>query len=174
MDKTQDYIYFLKENDYLLEELKEHVSLTYDLLFPVILVLDEIVSKDFKISDLSKNEATDLFNEGYDYLYSSLDIIKSFLDKTFENNTHELLAYDKNVYETIKLEELDSILGSKNEDLSNTINLLYQSVEQKRNLAQEEIEYIDKLVDNLLKEEDYLPIPDKYIEIADELGLDLL
>jgi hypothetical protein len=164
----------LKENDYLLEELKEHVSLTYDLLFPVILVLDEIVSKDFKISDLSKNEATDLFNEGYDYLYNSLDIIKSFLDKTFENNTHELLAYDKNVYETIKLEELDSILENKNEDLSNTINLLYQSVEQKRILAQEEIEYIDKLVDSLLKEEDYLPIPDKYIEIADELGLDLL
>ncbi len=174
MDKNQDYIYFLKENDYLLEELKEHVSLTYDLLFPVILVLDEIVSKDFKISDLSKNEATDLFNEGYDYLYNSLDIIKSFLDKTFENNTHELLAYDKNVYETIKLEELDSILENKNEDLSNTINLLYQSVEQKRILAQEEIEYIDKLVDSLLKEEDYLPIPDKYIEIADELGLDLL
>ena len=108
MDKTQDYIYFLKENDYLLGELREHVSLTYDLLFPVIIVLDELVSKDLNISDLS-----------------------------------------------------------------NTINLLYQSVEQKRNLAQEEIDYIDKLVDNLLKEEDYLSIPDRYIEIADNLGLDL-
>ncbi len=57
MDKTQDYIYFLKENEYLLEELKEHISLSYDLLFPVIIVLDEIVSKDFNISDLSKREA---------------------------------------------------------------------------------------------------------------------
>ena len=174
MDKTQDYIYFLKENAYLLEELREHVSLTYDLLFPVIIVLDEIVSKDFNISDLSKSEAEELFNEGYEYLYNSIDIVKSFLENTFEDNTHELLAYDKNVFETIKLEELDSILENKNETLSNTITLLYQSVEQKRNLAQEEINYIDKLVDDILKDEDYLPIPDKYIEIADELGLDLL
>ena len=174
MDKTQDYIYFLKENTYLLEELREHVSLTYDLLFPVIIVLDEIVSKDFNISDLSKSEAEELFNEGYEYLYNSIDVVKSFLENTFEDNTHELLAYDKNVFETIKLEELDSILENKNETLSNTITLLYQSVEQKRNLAQEEIDYIDKLVDDILKEEDYLPIPDKYIEIADGLGLDLL
>lgn len=174
MDKTQDYIYFLKENDYLLGELREHVSLTYDLLFPVIIVLDELVSEDLNISDLSKSEAVELFDEGYDYLYNSLDIIKSFLDKTFENNTHELLVYDKNVYEIVKLEELDAVLKNKNEDLSNTINLLYQSVEQKRNLAQEEIDYIDKLVDNLLKEEDYLSIPDRYIEMADNLGLDLL
>ena len=174
MDKTQDYIYFLKENTYLLEELREHVSLTYDLLFPVIIVLDEIVSKDFNISDLSKSEAEELFNEGYEYLQNSIDVVKSFLENTFEDNTHELLAYDKNVFETIKLEELDSILENKNETLSNTITLLYQSVEQKRNLAQEEIDYIDKLVDDILKEEDYLPIPDKYIEIADGLGLDLL
>lgn len=174
MDKTQDYIYFLKENEYLLEELKEHISLSYDLLFPVIIVLDEIVSKDFNISDLSKREAEDLFNEGYEYLYNSLDIIKSFLENTFEGNVHELLAYDQNIYETIKLEELDSIIENKDGTLSNTITLLYQSVETKRNLAQEEIEYIDKLVASIINEEEYLPIPDKYIEIADELGLDLL
>ena len=39
------------------------------------------LSKDLNISDLSKSEAIELFDEGYDYLYNSLDIIKTFLDK---------------------------------------------------------------------------------------------
>ena len=174
MDKTQDYMYFMKENSYLFDELKEHISMTYDMFFPVIIVLDELIAKDFNISDLSKKEAEELFDEGYDYLYNSLDIVKSFLEGTFEDNVHELLAYDQNVYETIKLEELDSVIAEKDEDLSNTIDLLYQSIETRRNLGIEEIEYIDKLVDKILNEYDYLPIADRYIEIADELGLDLL
>ena len=174
MDKTQDYMYFMKENSYLFNELKEHISMTYDMFFPVILVLDELIAKDFNISDLSKKEAEELFDEGYDYLYNSLDIVKSFLEGIFEGNVHELLAYDQNVYETIKLEELDSVIAEKDEDLSNTIDLLYQSIETRRNLGIEETEYIDKLVDKILKEYDYLPIADRYIEIADELGLELL
>ena len=174
MDKTQDYMYFMKENSYLFNELKEHISMTYDMFFPVILVLDELIAKDFNISDLSKKEAEELFDEGYDYLYNSLDIVKSFLEGIFEDNVHELLAYDQNVYETIKLEELDSVIAEKDEDLSNTIDLLYQSIETRRNLGIEETEYIDKLVDKILKEYDYLPIADRYIEIADELGLELL
>ena len=174
MDKTQDYIYFIKENSYLLEELKEHISLTYDSLFPVLIVLDEIISKEFKISDLSKAEAEELFDEGYDYLYNSLDIIKSFLSRTFEDNVHELLTYDQNIYETIKLEELDSVVEGQNQDLSNTINLLYQSVETKRILGKEEIDYINKLVEDITSSINYLPTPDRFIEIADELSLDLL
>lgn len=174
MDKTQDYIYFLKENNDILEELKEHISLTYDLLYPVIIVLDELVSKDFVIKDLNKSDAEALFSEGYEYLYNSLDIIKSFLENVFDDNVHELLTYDQNVYETLKLEELDSAYNSKNEKISSTLDLLYQSVEGRRRLDASEIEYINNLMMEATIDTEYLSIPDRYIEIADVLGLDIL
>ncbi len=174
MDLKEDYIHFNIENNYILEPLEKKVTLTYDLLHPVFVVLNHFVEKDMKIEGEDKETIEDIFSIGFHYLYSCLDHIKRFLEESFNDDVDELLDYDLNLYLYLRTDELDTIFEEKNELLSTLLDHLNSTIVYRKKLTKSQVNQIEDELEKQSKKTEEITISDQFIDFADFLELDLL
>lgn len=174
MDKSTDYIYFLKENDELISALRDNTTMTYDLFHPVICVLNYLVDKNMKVEGQSQDDVDDVFSYGYQYLYESFTTIKSFLEDNFDDDLIDLIDFDKNIYMLLKVDDVDSALNGENKQISAVLDQLYLLIENKEQISEDMVEKIDEAIDEILSREDIQTTIDTYIDIADTLDVDII
>ncbi|MCB9498479.1 MAG: hypothetical protein H6687_01135 [Bacillales bacterium] len=174
MDKKTDYIYFLKENSDLLGELKEHITLTYDLFHPIIIVLNYFVEHNMEIEDLSKKDAEDIFSIGYYYLFNNLDTVKNILANNFAMDIEDLVSFDENLYLILRTDETDSITEEKNPILAKILDQLYLMTERRQKVSPSLMENIENEIEDAIKETEEPFTSDYFTDIAEALDLELI
>ena len=174
MDLKEDYIHFNIENNYILEPLEKKVTLTYDLLHPVFVVLNHFVEKDMKIEGEEQETIEDIFSIGFHYLYSCIDHIKRFLEESFNDDVDELIDYDLNLYLYLRTDELDTIFEEKNELLSSLLDHLNSTLVYRKKLTKTQVRQIEDELDKQSKKTEEITTSDQFIDFADFLGLELL
>jgi len=174
MDKDIDYIYFLKENNDLIEELKEHETLTFDFLNPFFLVLDYFIDHQMKIEDLSKEEAEDIFSSGFYFLYNAFGLINSSLNDNFDGDIESLIGFDENIYLLLRCDEINTLVEGKNATISGILDQLYSSLEYKTHMKDSAIDMIEEQIDKATSKGDEETISDNFTDIAETLGISIL
>lgn len=166
MNIEEDYNSFLKESLSLLNELNEHETMTFDLFLPVLMTLQQIKSNNFMIGDLTKEETTQLFSEGYYFLYNSYNFLKQMLKDVFGGDIEELVKFDKNVYLLLRLNEteLDSSIAENIYDLSKN-----QVV-----VSDKYLDDISNKIENYFIKNDEYSTTDRFADILDALGIGLI
>ena len=166
MNIEEDYNSFLKESLSLLNELNEHETMTFDLFLPVLMTLQQIKSNNFMIGYLTKEETTQLFSEGYYFLYNSYNFLKQMLKDVFGGDIEELVKFDKNVYLLLRLNEteLDSSIAENIYDLSKN-----QVV-----VSDKYLDDISNKIENYFIKNDEYSTTDRFADILDALGIGLI
>ena len=166
MNIEEDYNSFLKESLSLLNELNEHETMTFDLFLPVLMTLQQIKSNNFMIGYLTKEETTQLFSEGYCFLYESYNFLKQMLKDVFGGDIEELVKFDKNVYLLLRLNEteLDSSIAENIYDLSKN-----QVV-----VSDKYLDDISNKIENYFIKNDEYSTTDRFADILDALGIGLI
>lgn len=172
MDKINDYIYFLKENNDIFSELEEHVTLAYDLFHPTILVLNYFVEKKMKVQDLSKSEAEDIFSIGYYYLFNSIQTIKEILNENFNHDIEEMISFDEHIYLILKIENiLESV---ESETLSQIEDQLRRLIEFRKQITEEAVESVENEIEKVLNIEEVQTTSDYFVDIAEALDIEVI
>ena len=171
MNRIEDYKQFINEKSELINKLKEHKTLLYDLFHPILLVLDYLTGNDINIEGYKRSELEEVFNDGYEYLYNSLDIVEEILKKMLFNNVSSLIHHDKEIYYILKFDELAQY-EDKNKIIDDKIDRLYKLIELNKSLDKnEEKDYKDYILSEESKEKD---IQNRFVIIGYYLGLKLI
>lgn len=175
MERNIDYIYFLKENNVLLEELKNHVTMTYDLLRPVMMAMDHLSThKDVVVSELTKDDLEDLFSEGYYYLYNAVDNIKSVLSEDFDDDIEEMIAYDSDIYLLIRLDEVNTLLEGKDKMISALLDQVDLIIQNRKTIDSQTTEKVEKEIDKAYAKLDTYSTSDRFADLSEAMGLELI
>lgn len=174
MNIKEDYIHFILENNDILSELKSKKTITYDLLEPVLDVMDHLVEVDLQVEGEKDSDVEDAFKMGFHYLYSRIDLIKRFLLENFNDEIEELIKYDQNVYLYLKVDELDTILEEKNQMISSLLDHLYSTIEYRNKIDKKAEALIEEEIDKALSLTDESLTPDIFMDFADSLDIELL
>ena len=173
MNLKEDYINFSLENNDIFEELKNRNSMTYDLMYPVIEVLNDLVSKNLVVEGEDPKDVEDCFSVGFRYLYSSVYHIKRILSENFNDDFDELLKFDENLYLYLRIDEIDTFLNESDEMISAILEHLTSSFEYRKSLDKKAIESIEKEIERAHEIMDDEETPDMFIDLADALGIEL-
>lgn len=171
MDKKLDYIYFLNENLDILNELENHNTITYDFLKPFIYVLNHIIDNDMKLDGLNEEDVTDLFSSGFYPLYDMINKIKSILEENFNDDLHEMLEFDENIWLLLRVNELFEANEENTEIFSSLIDQLEQSISYRTHLTDEIMNKFEEIITRNNKVEE--TSSDLFLDICDELGIEL-
>jgi len=174
MNKVDDYWCFREENNEIIDEFQNHITMTYDLLHPILLVMDHLAEHGMSAEGLSQGEVESLFEEGYYYLYNALDNIKNLLSNNFEDEIHELIPYDLNVYILLRLDEDDELSKSQNPLISKMVDQMYTLIENRTIIDYKTLEKIEEEIDEALSNLDTCSISDRFTDFADILNLDII
>ena len=113
MNRIEDYKQFINEKTELINKLKEHKTLLYDLFHPILLVLDYLTGNNINIEGYKRSELEEVFNDGYEYLYNSLDVVEEILKKMLFNNVSSLIHHDKEIYYILSMKNICITTHSK-------------------------------------------------------------
>ena len=180
MINTLDYIYFRKENLDLLEELEHHETYIYDIIYPVIKVLDYYSEKGFETNKNlgSKADQESIFEIGFNYLFGVISVIKDLLNNNFSSDIHKIIYYDKLIANLINLEDLQSDLINKNIEYDEIeIEEIFKEIDSillKSKKIPDNFElYISDRISKFVSSLDYddFSITDIFVEIAENLGI---
>jgi len=174
MTLKEDYINFSLENNYIISKLKEEGTLTYDLLEPVVEVLNFIVSKDMEIKGETEEDVIDVFSNGFHYLYQELDHIKRILNENFDDDIDEFIEYDQNMYLYLKLDEVDTLIEESSEIISGLLDKIGSTFEYRKKLDDTASEMIETEMDKALMDNDCSLTADMFMDLADNLGISLI
>lgn len=174
MDKIEDYKWFLKENEEIIDEFREHTTMTYDLFHPIILVLNHFIDHVMHLDGTEDKDVDKLFSEGFSFLYNALDNIKTIIRDNFDDDIEEAIKYDSNIYELLRIDELDTIYEGRNELISQILDQLFLTIENRELMNSITSEKIEEVIEKEYNDLEDLSTPDRFIEIADILGIDLL
>lgn len=171
----KDYINWKNKRNVLLDELDNNNSTIYDRVSPFINSLDALTEKE-KTSTLDDDELL-IFQTGFNYLNSQINIIDSFLSKQFNNNIDELIDLSSTINFYLYLldfeSEIDEIApGDKIEKFRNMINEVELFINNKMDLPDEKFVYINEYVNQLFSDcnLEYMGLIDIFQEIEDELN----
>lgn len=174
MTVQEDYIHFLLENKDIISELKEHNTLTYDLLDPIFKVLDFFNEVDMNVSGEDKADITDIFQIGFHYIYSCMDHIKRILVENFDEEIEEFIEHDKNMYLYLKVDEIDTMYDGKNEFISAMLDQLTTTFEYRKKFDDNNVDQVEVELNKAIEELDgERTTTDIFIDLADELNLEL-
>jgi len=174
MDFKEDYIHFTIENKDILDGLKNESTLTYDLIEPVIMVLDHLIEIDFKVEGEDRDTLEDIFNIGFHYLYDLVTDIRRILEESFDDELDELLEYDTNLYLYLRCDELDSIFEGKNETISSLLDNLENSFVYKRTFNDSQVELIEQALSDSLSQTEEVTISDEFLDYCDFFNLEII
>jgi len=174
MDFKDDYIHFQIENKDILEELKNESTLTYDLIEPVIMVLDHLIEINFEVEGETKDTLEDIFNIGFHYLYDLVTDIRRILEDSFDDEIDELIDFDSNLYLYLRCDELDSIFEGKNETISSILDNLENSFVYKRKFNDSQTELIEQTLSDSMSQTEEITISDEFLDYCDFFHLDII
>lgn len=172
MDKYQDYKNFIKDYKYIIEPLKTNTTLTYDLIYPEIIVLDYLIDEDFEISGTDERTLYEVFDKGYEYLSTVLTELKDIYELTFKKDIKKLIEFDSNIYYYFKISNILEKSDSSSETLDNARDRLLTMIENNMKVNSQMVEVLDEEIDKI--QEETLSTPDEFVEIADILNIDIL
>lgn len=174
MDFKEDYVHFTIENSDILDSLKDESTLTYDLIEPVILVLNHLIEIDFENKDVPRSNLEDIFNIGFHYLYDLVENIRRILEDSFDGEMDELIDYDQNLYLYLRSDEIDSIFEGHNETISSILDNLENSFVYKRKFNDEQVELIEQALEDSESQTEEVTISEEFLDYCDFFKLDII
>lgn len=179
MDKfvLKDYASWKMENYEMIEQFKKNGNPIYERLEPVYVVLEhiyEIACSDEELDEDLEN----IFNIGFQYLYSQLNITKIYFENLFKSDCDGFDEYSEMVLFLLYIIDLRTDLESH--DLDSDLDVLNNTETYIENMVMErrqDFDYVRDMMNEAIKEVfsvtdyDYVSIVDIYVEIAENLGI---
>ena len=175
----KDFANWKLENIEILERFKTNRSLLYDRLEPVYVVLNHTYEKAVENEDLNEDYQT-IFHVGLNYLHTQFEVIRIYYEKLFESDCELFESYTPLVGYLLfisdfrtDLEEYEDQLDCS--DLSDVETLIENMIAERDDRFSYAAERLNKVVDDIVSQLDfeYIGIIDIFVEIADNLKLDL-
>lgn len=176
----KEFRQWLDENAHFYEHLRMHDSILYNRFLPVYEVLRYLYEEELQNYESADEDVLKIFQVGFEYLHSQVNICKIYLEKVFNNDIHELLEYEQIINYVLYIEDLQYELNENNIEVDdNKLNQLthyLESIIMKKKLVPENIKmYVDSKVHEIIGNDDhnFNSIIDIFVEIADALEIEL-
>lgn len=173
----KDYASWKMENYQMIEKFKQNDSPIYDRLEPVYLVLEHIYDLACDEDELDE-DLEHIFNVGFQYLYSQLNITKIYYESLFKSNCQDFNEYSELLLFLLYIIDLRNDL--EGHDIDSDLDVLNKTESYIENMIMErrqDFDYVRNLMNQAIKEVfelveyDYVSIIDIYVEIAENLGI---
>lgn len=179
MDRQiKEYQGWLTDNKDFFDHLKHHESILYHRFQPVYEVLFYLYEEYKKNQELANEDIEKIFQVGLEYLHLQVFTCKIYLKKTFNEDFHEFLHYEKVINYSLFIEDLKYELVEKSieyddEELEKLSDYLTDIIENKKEVPDNLNLYVDSKVHKIIKADDYnfTGIIDIFVEIANALGI---
>ncbi len=175
----KDFANWKMENIEILERFKSNRSLLYDRLEPVYVVLNHIYESAVENQELNEDYQT-IFQVGLNYLHTQFEVVKVYYEKLFESDCELFESYTSLVGYLLfisdfraDLEEYEDELDCS--DLSEVETMIENMVAERDERFSYAAERLNNAVNNIKSQLDfdYISIIDIFLEIADNLNLNL-
>ncbi|XFA98341.1 hypothetical protein ACAG96_05610 [Candidatus Izemoplasma sp. B36] len=175
----KEYKSWINENQNFIIHLKNHDSALYTRFMPVYMVLNFLYEEYSNNQDEFTEDLFKIFQVGFEFIYSQIFTCKIYLEKTFNNDFHQFIEYDKVIGYLLYVEDLRYELKEHDQDADeNIVNNLVRYLEDLM-INKEEIPetlnlYVDAEIHKVIEGSiDFNNIIDIFVEIAETLGIDL-
>ena len=174
----KDYANWKMDNVEIIERFRHNDSIIYDRLEPVYAVLNHIYDHALE-EDLSEDLKT-IFQVGLNYLHSQFEVIKVYYEKLFDSDCDLFEAYAPLVGYLLfisdfraDLEEYEDLIDFTPLDEVETMieNMIAERDDRFEYAANKLNQTTKNIVDQL--DFEYVGVIDIYVEIAENLGIDL-
>ena len=170
---VNDFKSWVKENEELINFLKENDSLIMARYNDIMMVLSYLSKKEENLdADLSV-----IYDFGFSYIYDRFDYIKEFIKTYFDGDRVEFLKYEQLINYYIYLEDLHDVIEEREMDVALYQKRLDAIAKEIIEVIKERIEFNDQLVDkfNMMLDSafpskaDLSTTPEVFSQILDEL-----
>ncbi|MGD9605402.1 MAG: hypothetical protein AB7V00_04540, partial [Bacilli bacterium] len=133
MINTDDYQAYLKQNQQLIELLKQNQSPLYDRMVDVFLVLDyvnQLVNDKSRIDE----ELEVIFDAGFSYFHEQWELITMIYHRYFHQDIISFTHYGSLINYLLYLDDLEETLKEKellSDERKQVIQSIYEEIEQK-------------------------------------------
>jgi hypothetical protein len=133
MVNTSDYEAYLKQNEELLNLLKQNHSYVYDRFADVLLTLNHISDRVKKYKKIEE-ELEVVFDVGFSFFHEQWEIIGMIYEKYFKRDIILFSSYASIINYLLYLDDLEETLKEKeklSDEAKTNIKELYELLEQK-------------------------------------------
>lgn len=173
----KDYASWKMENYEMLEKFKKDHNPVYLRLEPVHVVLEHIYDMACNNQEIDE-DLENIFNIGFEYLYSQLNVIKIYYEKLFKSNCDEFLEYSEMILFLLFIFDLKTDIDehgfeSDDDKINHTETYIEDMIMERR----QDFDYVRDMMNSMLKhvyemiDYEYVSIIDIYFEIAENLGI---
>lgn len=173
----KDYASWKLENYEMLEEFKHNSNPIYERLEPVYVVLEHLYDMACNKEELDE-DLSNIFNVGFQYLYSQLNVAKIYFESLFKSNCDEFEEYSEMLLFLLYIFDLRTDLESHDNDsdlevLNNTETYIENMIMERR----KDFEFVRNMMNETLStvfefiDYEYVSIIDIFVEIAENLGI---
>jgi hypothetical protein len=173
----KDYASWKIENYEMLGKMKQNENPIYDRLEPVYVVLEHLYDMACSTEELDE-DLENIFNVGFQYLYSQLNIIKIYFENLFKSNCDGFDEYSEMLLFLLYIFDLRADLESH--DIDSDLEVLNSTETYIENMIMErrqDFDYVREMMNKAMKyvfgltDYEYVSIVDIYVEIAENLGI---
>jgi len=173
----KDYASWKIENHKMLETFKENNNLIYERLEPIYQVLEHIYDLACDNDNIDEDYKT-IFEVGFNYLHSQLNVIKIYYESLFQSNCTDFSHYGEMLLFLLYIYDVRTDLENHGCDSDmDTLNRTETYIENMIMERREDYDYVRNMMNESLKEVfdsidyEYVSIIDIYVEIAESLGI---
>jgi hypothetical protein len=173
----KDYASWKLENYEILETFKKGDNPVYERLEPVYVVVEHIyhmVCEGEEVDD----DLDNIFNIGFSYLHSQINVIKIYFENLFKSNCEEFLEYSEMILFLMFIYDLRTDLDAHGFDSEiDIVNHVETYIEDMIMERRQDFMYVREQMSKMLKEVydlidyEYVSVIDIYFEIAENLGI---
>ncbi len=175
----KDFANWKMENIDVLEKFKHNRILLYDRFEPVYEVLNTIYEKAVEQEELSEDLQT-IFQVGLTYLHTQFEVIRIYYEKLFNSDCHLFEDYTPLVTYLLFISDFRSDLEEFEEtidfsDLNDVESQIENMIAERDNRFDYAADILNKAISDIESQLDheYVSIIDIFVEIADNLNVDL-
>lgn len=174
----KEYNGWLADHKNFYEHLQSHQSALYLRFQPVYDVM-LFLYNEYKdhVNDMSE-DIEKIFQIGLEYIHMQFFTAEVYLEKTFNNDFHNFLEYDRVIsyllfLEDLKYELIEKSIDYDQEELEKLNDYLDEIIEERQTIPENLNLFVDSKVFKIINADDYhfTGIIDIFVEIADALGL---
>ncbi len=175
-DIINEYQSWLSENKAFYNKLKSHKSILHTRFYPIYEVLLYLYN-EYKDDELDE-DVEKIFQVGLEYIHIQFFNCKIYLEKSFNNDFHEFLNYDRVInyllfIEDLKYELTEQKIDYDKEKLTELVDELDAYITDKLTVPETLNVYVDAKIADFINLDDYNfnSIIDIFVEIGNTLGL---
>ena len=178
MNKYLDYEAYRKENKSFSDLIENNSFMCYNRISDIIFVLDKIAEKA-KDEELIDDEVENIFDIGFDQLYTELEFLKSLYKNELNNDLFLFKKYDQAIHYSLLLSEILSDLENQKGFTKKAKTILSTRAKElidyacnKKEIPNNYFDDLDIEVDSLLpKDYQFATISSIFEDIAMEVAL---